>query len=86
VHEWSFLKWKLGVQSPSLAYAAKDMARTVIFAVNIPYALLKASQGILVKSGTTFSESSRDNNLDNNSINIEQSPFVDLFEYAIPGN
>ena len=82
----SFLKWKLGVQSPSLAYAAKDMARTVLFAVNIPYPLLKAWHGILVKSGTTFSESSRDNNLDNNSINIEQCPFVDLFEYAIPGN
>jgi hypothetical protein len=36
---YSFLKWKLGVQSPSLAYAAKDMARTVLFAVNIPYAI-----------------------------------------------
>ncbi|CAB4038959.1 Hypothetical predicted protein, partial [Paramuricea clavata] len=82
----SFLKWKLGVQSPSLAYAAKDMARTVLFAVNIPYPLLKARHGILVKSGTTFSELSRDNNIDNNSINIEQCSFVDLFEYAIPGN
>jgi hypothetical protein len=82
----SFLKWKLGVQSPSLAYAAKDMARTVLFAVNIPYPLLKAWHGILVKSGTTFSESSRDKNLDNNSINIEQWTFVDLLEYAIPGN
>ena len=82
----SFLKWKLGVQSPSLAYAAKDMARTFLFAVNISYPLLKAWHGILVKSGTTFSESSRENNLDNNSINIEQCSFVDLFEYAIPGN
>jgi len=38
----AFLEWKLKVESPSLAYAAKAATRNVIFAVDIPYPLLKA--------------------------------------------
>ena len=38
----SFLKWKLGIESPSLAYAAKTVTRSIIFAVDVPYPLLKA--------------------------------------------
>lgn len=39
----SFLKWKLSIEnpSPSLAYAAKAVTRNVLFAVDIPYPLLK---------------------------------------------
>ena len=45
----SFLQWKLGVESPSLAYAAKPVAKTILFAVNIPYPLLKAWHSIMTK-------------------------------------
>ena len=40
----SFLQWKFGIQSPSLKYAAKAVAKTktILFAVNIPYPLLRA--------------------------------------------
>ena len=38
----SFLKWKLGIESPSLAHAAKTVTRSIIFAVDVPYPLLKA--------------------------------------------
>ena len=38
----SFLKWKLGIESPSFAYAAKTVTRSIIFAVDVPYPLLKA--------------------------------------------
>lgn len=38
----SFLKWKLGVEGPSLAYANKLSAKQVIMVVAIPYPLLKA--------------------------------------------
>ena len=37
----SFLKWELSIESPSLAYAAKAVTRNVLFAVDIPYPLLK---------------------------------------------
>ena len=37
----SFLKWKLGNESPSLAYAAKTATRNIILAVDVPYPLLK---------------------------------------------
>ena len=37
----SFLKWKLGIESPSLAYAAKTVTRNIILAVDVPYPLLK---------------------------------------------
>ena len=38
----SFLKWKLGIESPSLAYADKTVIRSIIFAVDVYYPLLKA--------------------------------------------
>lgn len=37
----AFLKWKLKIESPSLKYAAQALARNVIFAVDIPYPLIK---------------------------------------------
>ena len=36
----SVLKWKFGIQVPSLAYAAKVNSRQVIFAVDISYQLI----------------------------------------------
>ena len=45
----SFLKWKLGFQSPSLAYAAKPNSRSVILTVAIPYSLLKAWHGFFTE-------------------------------------
>ena len=35
----AFLKWKLKIESPSLAYAAKAATRDIILAVDIPYPL-----------------------------------------------
>ena len=39
----SFLQWKLGIQRPSLKYAAMAIAKTktILFPVNIPYPLLR---------------------------------------------
>ena len=37
----AFLKWILKIESPSLKYAAQALARNVIFAVDIPYPLIK---------------------------------------------
>ena len=37
----SFLKWKLEIESPSLAYAAKTVTRNIILVVDVPYPLLK---------------------------------------------
>ena len=37
-----FLKWKLGIEGPSLAYVNRVSARQVVMVVAIPYPLLKA--------------------------------------------
>ena len=44
----SMLEWKLGIGIPSLAYAAKATSRQPIFAVDIPYPLLKLWQEYMV--------------------------------------
>ena len=41
-------EWKLGIERPSLAYAAKTTSRQPIFAVDIPYPLLKLWQEYMV--------------------------------------
>ena len=46
----SFLKWELSIESPSLAYVAKAVTRNVLFAVDIPYPLLKAWHEFLSKA------------------------------------
>lgn len=45
----SFLKWKLGIESPSLAYAAKTVTRNIIVAVDVPYPLPRAWHEIMKK-------------------------------------
>ena len=82
----SVLKWKLGIQVPSLAYAAKVNSRQVIFAVEISYQLIilwyeymtaKKVNHQSTEAGTTGNEDScpsHDYSLD----------YVDLFELSIP--
>ena len=44
------LKWKLSIESPSLAYINKCMSKTVLFAVDILYPILKAWYILVVES------------------------------------
>ena len=74
----SFLQWKLGIERPSLAYAAKCMARTTLFAVRVPYPLLKAWNSILTQDVTiSFGDVAECK---------ENYPFTHLLEYSVPGN
>lgn len=38
----TYLQWKLSVESPSLAYASKSTTKTILFAVDIPFPLLRS--------------------------------------------
>ena len=38
----SFFKWKLSIETHSLAYAAEKVTRNVLFVVDVLYPLLKA--------------------------------------------
>ena len=88
----SFLKWKLGIESPSLAYAAKTVTKSIIFAVDVPYPLLKAWNEF-IKTKKNDGNITCDNgepscstpsNLHVCEDNIKIS-YVDLFEFSIPG-
>lgn len=80
-----FLKWKLSIESPSLAYAAKAVTRNVILAVDIPLPLLRAWSEFLKtqKAGNQFATKTCSGSYDNP---ITLFSYVDLFEYSIPGN
>ena len=90
----SFLKWELSIESPSLAYAAKAVTRNVLFAVDIPYPLLKAWHEFLSKAA-------RQNISQSTGTSVDQGPstsgtsdevppytytYTDLLEFSIPGN
>ena len=80
----SFLKWKLGFQSPSLAFAAKPNSRPVILTVAIPYHLLKAWRGFMteLKRGSDDIQCP----IHNDTSDSSHITFVDLFEHSIHGN
>ena len=66
------LIWKLGIETPSIKYAAKAVSKPVLFAIRIPYPLLKAWHDLYMKSGS---------NMDNS-----QYTYTDFLEYSVPGN
>ena len=84
----SVLKWKLDIQVPSLAYAAKANTRKVIFAVDIPYQLIQLWQGYMVakKVKPQTTEAGMDGNGDGCPSHDYSLDYVDLFELSIPGN
>ena len=91
----SFLKWKLGIESPSLAYAAKTVTRNIILAVDVPYPLLKLWHDFIKTQkndrnhtyGNGEPSCSTPSNLHMHESNMKLSyTYVDLFDYSVPGN
>lgn len=82
------LEWKLSIQSPSLAYAAQANSRTILFAVDIPYPLLKCWYDYITnKVWPEYEEVSRQNKQSNESFQpFLDFDYVDFFELAIPGS
>ena len=74
-----FLQWKLGVDRPSLAYAAKAVAKTILFAVNIPYPLLKSWHSIMIKKPMNLPSTESSTCMD-----MQQYTYTDFLEYSIP--
>jgi len=90
----SFLKWKMGIESPSLAYSAKAVTRNIVLAVDIPYPLLKLWNDFIKTQKNHGHDSTCDNgepscstssNLHMHEAHIKLS-YVDLFEFSVPGN
>ena len=90
----SFLKWKLGIESPSLAYAGKTVTRNIILAVDIPYPLLKLWHDF-IKTQKNDGNNTCDNeeascSTSSNQLHMHESnmklSYVDLFDYSVPGN
>lgn len=74
------LQWKLGIESPSLKYASKTASNNILFAVRIPYPLLKIWYDL-----DQSSKSPPDTNSTSTSThNIYH--YVDLLECSIPGH
>ncbi|XP_028394773.1 uncharacterized protein LOC114518936 [Dendronephthya gigantea] len=84
----SVLKWKLGIQAPSLAYAARANSRQVICAVDIPYQLIKLWQEYMVakKVKAQANEAGTNGNEEGCPSHDYSLDYVDLFELSIPGN
>lgn len=88
----SILKWKLGIESPSLAYAAKTVTRNIILAEDVPYPLLKLWHDFIktkmMENNTYYKEEPSCSTLSNllmHESNMKLS-YVDLFDYSVPGN
>ena len=71
------LQWKLGIESPSLKYANETASKEILFAVPIPYKLLKVWHDLSLR----HTELSQDNN---STSTINTYHFVDLLECSIP--
>lgn len=91
----SFLKWKLGIEGPSFAYANKISARQVVMVVAIPYPLLKAWHKYMAevqdhKKHQRKTASNLDCNFSScsshDSCGACKITCVDLFEFSVPGN
>ena len=74
----AILQLKLSIESPSLRYALQSASRSVAFAVDIPFPLLKGWYDFF-KSGVITEEHS-------NNVLAGINSYCDLFELAIPGN
>ncbi|CAB3985615.1 Hypothetical predicted protein [Paramuricea clavata] len=80
----SIFKWKLCIEEPSLAYAAKNNAMKALFAVGIPYPLLKLWQEYIVNQKEKQNLATAEN--DNPCPSQCCLDYVDLFELSIPGD
>ena len=87
----SDLQFKLSIESPSLKYAAKQHSKTVLFAVHIPYPLLRSCYEV-VYSKNSLNDSfnsgcSSESNKESTSCTGNQYHYLnycDLFESCIP--
>jgi hypothetical protein len=84
----TYLQWKLSVESHSLAYAAKATTKDILFAVDIPFPLLRAWYNLVVlkkpfQTSCTCDPKKIGINLPSN---FPQFTYIELFEFAIPGN
>ena len=74
----SYLQFKLNIESPSLKYAAKSSSRRVLFAVEIPYPILRFWNDLVEDK-----DSHKD--LSSNDIDTgDKISYIDLLEQAIP--
>ena len=74
------LQWKLGIESPSLKYASKTASNNILFAVRIPYPLLKIWYDLDLCSKLPPDT----NSTSTGTHNIYH--YVDLLECSIPGH
>ena len=88
------MQWKLTIESPSLRYAAKAVTKSDLFAVDIPYPLLKARHRFLPPKKSNQSKPScsdaatagpSTSQEEGNSLG-SQHTYTDLLELSIPGN
>ncbi|CAB4008283.1 Hypothetical predicted protein [Paramuricea clavata] len=80
----SIFKWKLCIEEPSLAYAAKNDARPALFAVGITYPLLKLWQEYMVNQKEKENLATAEN--ENPCPSQYCLDYVNLFELSIPGD
>ena len=85
----SFSEWKVSIKSPSSNYAAKQRARKVLFALDIPYPLLKAWHSFVMEKPARNGNPTAANEGPSTSVNQEESPptytYTDLLQFSIPG-
>ena len=84
----TYLQWKLSVESPSFTYAARSTSKDILFAVDIPFPLLRAWYNLVVlkkpfQTSCTCDPKKISINLPSN---FPQFTYIELFEFAIPGN
>lgn len=78
------LEWKLSIETISLAYAARKLTRIALFAVEIPYPLLKAWYDFLKNSSLNQGASKSANCADQSANSCHK--YTDLQEFSIPEN
>ena len=84
----TYLQWKLRVESSSLAYASKSTTKTILFAVGIPFLLLRSWYNLVVlKNPFKTSRTSDPKKVGINfPSNFPQFTYIELFEFAVPGS
>ena len=87
----SDLQFKLSIESPSLNYAARPSGRNVVFAVDMPYPLLRSWYDIVNGKKSTNHTSSSGCSVEPNEENTSSTrnqyhnlSYCDLFESCIP--
>ncbi len=78
----------MSVESPSFTYAARSTSKDILFAVDIPFPLLRAWYNLVVlkkpfQTSCTCDPKKISINLPSN---FPQFTYIELFEFAIPGN